>query len=151
MTVNAWHKLETAFHAGLRIIDGNPPFAKFATQSQTDQTTRAALAIPPLHVIVATRRLGLLRRVLASGCPWLLGFVLEARATHRTLGARLIADTEWLQAREPGIHMPLISFIQQVQNCFAPRWKARLKTAAQGEIQQQATQEDLAQLDRFQQ
>ena len=149
MTVNAWKNLETAFHAGLRIIAGSLPFAKLATQSQTDMTTRAALAIAPLKTIVATRRLGLLRRVLASGCPLLLGFILEARSTHRTWGARFIQDIEWLQAREPGAHVPLIAFVEQVQNC-AVKWKARLKTATQGESLTRATQEDLAQLESFQ-
>ena len=46
--------------------------------------------------------------------------------------------------------MPLITFLQQVQNCPAPKWKARLKTATQEEILTQATQEDLAQLEGFQ-
>ena len=73
----------TAFHAGLRIIQGGPAYAKFATQSPTDLTTRAALAIAPLIVIVATRRLGLLCRAQASRCPGLLGFILDAQTTHR--------------------------------------------------------------------
>ena len=111
MTAKARQQMETAFHAGLRIIDGPPSFAQLATQSHTDQTTRAALAILSLQVIVATRRLGLFRRVLASGCPWFLGFIFEARTTPRTWGARLRADTEWLQAREPGMFMPLIPFL----------------------------------------
>ena len=133
MTANAWKNFETVFHAGHRIIAGSLPFAKLATQSQTDLTTRAALAIVPLKTIVATRRLGLLRRVLASGCPWLLGFILDARTTHRTWGARLISDMEWLQAREPGEHVPLIPFFQRIQSCPATRWNQGLKTATQGE------------------
>ena len=151
MTAKAWQTNETTFHAGLRMIEGPPPFAHLATQSQTDQTIRAALAIPPLQVIVATRRLGLLRRVLASGCPWLLGFIFETRATPRSWGAQLCADTDWLQAREPGGLLPFMSFLQHTQNWPAPRWKARLKAATQGEILRQATQEDLDQLDKFQQ
>ena len=132
MTAKAWQKHETSFHAGLRMIEGPPAFAHLATQSQSDQTIRAALGMPPLQVIVATRRLGLLRRVLASGCPWLLGFILESRATPRSWGAQLCADTDWLQAREPGGSLPLLSFLQQTQDCLAPRWKARLKAATQG-------------------
>ena len=109
ITAKVWQNIETAFHAGIRIIDGPPLFAHLATQSQADQTTRAALAILSLHVIVATRRLGLLRRVIASGCPWFLGFVVEVRATPRIWGARIFANTEWLQAREPGILCHLCS------------------------------------------
>ena len=132
MTAKVWQTIETIFHAGLRMIEGPPPFAHLATQSQTDQTIRAALAMPPLQVIVATRRLGLLRRVLASGCPWLLGFILKSRATPRSWGAQLCANTDLLQAREPGGSLPLLSFLQQTQDCPAPRWKARLKAAIQG-------------------
>ena len=125
MATNAWRKLETAFHAGLRVIKGSLPFARQATQSRTDLTTRAALAIASLKVIVATRRLRLLRRVLASGCPWLLGFILKAQTTPRTWGARLTQDMVWLQTCEPGASVPLYDFLVQALHCPAPKWKAR--------------------------
>ena len=146
MTVKAWRKLAAAFHAGLRRIQGGSSFARLAAQSQTDLTTHAALAIAPLTAIVATRRLGLLRRVLASGCPWLLGLILEAQPTRRLCGARFIQDSIRLESCEPGENLPLYDFFAPALTCPAPKWKARLKTATQAEIMARATEEDLAQL-----
>ena len=94
-------KVTSAYHKCFRIIRGFQS-GKLSANTRTDTGVRAGAGMPPLADLIAVRRIGVLRRVLASGAHWLTGVMVHAKGIRRSWGRQMFQSIDWLQSYEPG-------------------------------------------------
>ena len=73
-----------------------------AQGTRTNFGVRADAKALPLDDLVATRRLGLVKRALDHAPPWFVGLLQATDRTSRSWTKLIRADLEWLDANEPG-------------------------------------------------
>ena len=144
-TEDAMSSFSTGYHHGPRVIAG----CKNLSASLTNQEVRVALNLAHPIFVIHKRRLGLLRRVLAAGAPWMLGLYASLHRTPRTWAAQTVLGLDYLCAHEPGLTPPLA---QQLQECAASRpqaWKTRLAKLQAAHLHRQATEHDVLAIERY--
>ena len=118
---------------------------------KSDLQLRADLDVPPWQVIVATRRLGLLRRVLQTDNMWMQSLISHTKEAPHTWAAQVHEDLTWLTGLEVGPVPSIAKTLRDITAMSKGAWQGRLKRAVKAELAIQATQADIVRLEEFQQ
>ena len=112
---------------------------------------RADLKVPTIQQSISARRLGLLKRILDSNSEWLLGLIVASWDQQRAWATEVQKDLKWLARLETGVSPTGTSLLAQAKATTKKRWKTKVKTAIQAAIPMQGTEDDLENLEKFQQ
>ena len=151
MTVDNRKKIEATYHQGLRCIHAETKYTQLKYGTRTNLGVRQDLQALDIHHTIYSRRLGLLKRVQDSNSEWLLGLIVDQWEAPRGWTKEVRNDLEALAKLEVGVTPRPSQMIVQAKDTTKKRWMVRLKTAQAAAMLMQDTQDDLENLEKFQQ
>ena len=151
MTVDNRKHIEVTYHQGLRCIHAETKYTQLKYGTRTNHGVRQDLQALYIHHTISPRRLGLFKKVLDSNSEWLLGLIVDQWEAPRGWTKEVRNDLEALAKLEVGVTPTPIQMIVQAKDTTKKRWRVRLKTAQAAAMLMQDTQDDLENLERFQQ
>ena len=152
MTVDNWKRVEAAYHQGLRCIHAETKYTQLKYGTRTNLGVREDIQVTTIQQTVASRRLGLLKRILDSNSAWLLGLIIDQWDATKGWTKEVRKDLESSLAKsEVGVIPKAIQMIGQAKGATSKIWKARIKTADAAAVLMQGTHDDLENLEQIQQ
>ena len=110
---------------------------------------RAYLQVCPFQQAISVRRFELFNRILDSKAKWLLGSIIASCDQQSVWATDVQTYFKWSAKHEVGESPTEIQLLHQAVQATKKRWNISVKTAAQTIVLMQATEDDLAQLERF--
>ena len=86
-----------------------------------------------------------------SKSEWLVGLIVVSWGQQRGWAIEVQKDLKWLSRLETGVSPTGTSLLAQAKATTKKRWKTKVKTAIQAAIPMQGTDDDLENLEKFQQ
>ena len=132
-------------------IHAETKYTQLKYGTRTNLGVRQDLRAVTAQQVVSSRRLGLLKRVLDSNAAWLLGIIIDQWDAPKGWTKEIRKDFGALAKLEVGVTPTDIQMIAQAKDTTKKRWKVRIKTAGAAAMLMQDTQDDLENIQTFQQ